>query len=82
MNRKQAENWQGNYVRLMHWPFKPNFVETSHNRAYTVQEYYSKQPIFILNKVTKAGLCLISQDGWKDTLSVSPSDICEWENPA
>lgn len=76
MNRTQAKEWEGKEVKLDWWDF---------NKSYTLSGGTIINPkevigsIWILNKLTKGGLCMISRHGSKESISISPGCLSQWE---
>jgi hypothetical protein len=79
MNRTQAKEQEGKYVIWDIWSFKPNSVEMSGGSIINSKDVVKS--IWILNKLTKGGMCTISQHGSKETISVPPYDLSPWEYP-
>ena len=79
MNRKQAQEWQGKDVLWRSWPFTYNEVSLSDGEIIHWKE--SVNTIWILQKLTKGGLCMISRHGSKGSISIPPFYLDQWENP-
>jgi len=79
MNRTQAKEWEGKYVMWDSWPFKPNYVAMSGGSVLNSKDAVGA--IWILSKLTKGGMCMLSRHGSKETISVPPYDLSQWEYP-
>jgi hypothetical protein len=70
MNRRQIEEWAGNPVFLISWPFTGS-VNTAEGKQYTWSAWRKEQrKQWILLKLTKGGMALIT-DG-ENTFGVPP----------
>lgn len=80
MNRQQAENWQGNYVKWDWWSFVANSVPA---QAGVLHHTDCVGHIWYLMKLTKGGMCQISREimGKRFMVSVPPSVLSEFEYP-
>ena len=77
MNRKQAEEWQGKDVKWDWWNFTDNKATLSGGTVIYAKDVVGS--IWILNKLTKGGLCMISQHGNRESISVAPMVLSQWE---
>ncbi len=77
MNRKQAEEAVGGYVKWDWWSFKDNFVVDA--SGVTIHHSQCVNNIWYLMKVTKGGMCQIAKDG--RIVSVPPSVLSVFEYP-
>lgn len=73
MNRRQIEEWAGNYVYLVCWPFT-GAINTAEGKQYNGM-FDAKGKQWMLLRLTKGGLAMVT-DG-ENTFGVPPFYVSE-----
>lgn len=79
MNRTQAKECEGKSVKWDWWGFTENYAPMCAGTMLHSKDVVGS--IWIMNKLTKGGMCVISRHGSKETISIAPCYLSPYEEP-